>query len=245
MKNINIWKPSKYTYINKKLRGSRDPNEVSISSRLICDLVARFYDEKLEKYASGHLLDLGCGKVPLYASYKDYVSKVTCVDWENSYHKNEFLDLSADLNEKLPFDSEQFDTVILSDVMEHIREPRILWEEIFRILKKDGILIMNVPFFYWLHEEPFDYYRYTKHNLVYVSQTVGFELISIESIGGAPEILIDIFSKIVINVSVIGKPLARVFQRFGWFFHNTKFGLKLSNRTSDKFPLEYGLILKK
>lgn len=60
------WKPSKYIYNKGRLMGSRDINEVNVGSRLMCDLIAKVYDENIKKFVKGKLLDLGCGKVPLY-----------------------------------------------------------------------------------------------------------------------------------------------------------------------------------
>ena len=35
---------------------------------------------------------IGRGKVPLYAAYREFVTENICVDWNNSIHKNEYLD---------------------------------------------------------------------------------------------------------------------------------------------------------
>ncbi len=75
MKNRENWKPSKFVFINQRLVGSRDPQELAIGSRLISDLTARYYDKSLPIHAKGKLLDLGCGKVPLYGVYKDFVTE--------------------------------------------------------------------------------------------------------------------------------------------------------------------------
>ena len=78
MKNRDKWRESKFVYNKKgKLIASRNQNEVSVSSRLGADLVANFYDYNLKKYAKGHLLDLGCGKVPFYNAYKHYAVSYT------------------------------------------------------------------------------------------------------------------------------------------------------------------------
>src|SRR6267142_5681608 len=71
MKNIELWRPSKFIYRKNKLMGSRDPKEVGISSRLMADIVAAHYDQHLKQHVGGKLVDLGCGKVPLYAAYRD------------------------------------------------------------------------------------------------------------------------------------------------------------------------------
>ena len=49
MKNKNNWKPTKFIYRDGKLRASRNPKEVGISSRLGADIVAEFYDINLKK----------------------------------------------------------------------------------------------------------------------------------------------------------------------------------------------------
>jgi len=88
MKNRNLWKPSKFVYLKKKLIASRDPKEVGISSRLGADIVAKEYHDQLPLFAKGKMLDLGCGKVPLFETYKNFVSDNICIDWANSSHKN-------------------------------------------------------------------------------------------------------------------------------------------------------------
>src|SRR5688572_16852316 len=135
MKNIDQWQPSKFIFKNDRLQGSRNPSDLNISSRLVADIVASHYQQYLKVYATGILVDLGCGKVPLYGAYKDHVKSNICVDWENTLHKNPFLDKSCNLNEKLPFGDQEFDTILLSDVLEHIYEPQLLWHEMERILK--------------------------------------------------------------------------------------------------------------
>jgi hypothetical protein len=71
MRNCDDWKASKYVRKNGRLIASRDPKEVGISSRLITDRIAECYDANLKLHAKGRLLDLGCGKVPLYDAYKN------------------------------------------------------------------------------------------------------------------------------------------------------------------------------
>ena len=245
MKNKDKWKPSKYVYHNKKLIGSRKVSELSVSSRLVADLVAAKYDELLPVHAVGDLLDLGCGKVPLYVAYKNYIADCTCVDWENTLHANQYIDYTCDLNNKLPFDDDSFDTIILSDVLEHIPEPGNLYAEMYRVLRNKGKLIMNVPFFYWIHESPYDFHRYTSFELERITKTAGFNLLHLEAIGGSPEVLTDIIVKHVHKVPLIGNTIAALFQSATKFFVNTSIGKKLSRRTSKQFPLGYFLVAQR
>ena len=48
------------------------------------------------------------------------------------------------------------------NVLEHLPDLSIVFEEINRILKKKGNLIGSTPFIYQVHGAPFDYHRFTK-----------------------------------------------------------------------------------
>jgi SAM-dependent methyltransferase len=245
MKNRDKWQPSKYVYKKGKLIASRDRKEVGVGSRLIADLIAQFYDKTLRKYAKGKLLDLGCGKVPLFIAYKAYITDNICVDWEKGSHKNEYVDFECDLTKVLSFKDEEFDTIILSDVLEHIPQPEYLWKEMYRMLSINGMIIMNVPFFYYLHEQPYDYYRYTKFALQRFVENSGLNLVQLTPIGGTPEILADIFAKHIQFFPLIGKSLAIVIQYITELFVKTTLGKKLSEKTAQAFPLGYFLIAEK
>jgi SAM-dependent methyltransferase len=67
--------------------------------------------------------------------------------------------------QSLPFADESFDTVLLLDVLEHLPEPERALLEARRVLKTNGNIITQVPFLYPLHDEPFDFHRWTLHAL--------------------------------------------------------------------------------
>ena len=216
-----------------------------MASRLSADVIAGCYQRHLPAHAKGRLLDLGCGKVPLYASYQDLVTECVCVDWANTAHKNEYLDKECDLTQALPFADGEFDTIILSDVLEHIPTPEQLCAEMARSLASGGKLIMNVPFYYWLHEEPHDFYRYTEFALRRFVSLAGMELVLLESTGGTPEVLADILAKVLVRVPVIGRVLASVVQSMTLSFVGTRLGGKVSGATRKKFPFGYFLVAVK
>jgi len=245
MRNRDTWRPSKYVRQNGRLMASRDPKEVGLGSRLITDLVAGCYDANLKLHAKGRLLDLGCGKVPLFDAYRNYVTDNICIDWENTLHKNDHLDFEADLTKELPFSDGEFDTIILSDVLEHIPEPERLCREMARMLSPKGKLLMSVPFYYWLHEQPHDYYRYTEFALRRFMDRSGMQTLQLQAIGGAPEIVIDIFAKNVMRVPVAGAPVAMLSQWVISAFIHTSVGRRISEATAHDFPFEYFLVAVK
>ena len=158
----------------------------------------------------GLLLDLGCGKIPLYEIYRDRISDSVCVDWPKSLHTNPNIDHEFDLNHPIPLPDGHFDTVLLTDVLEHLPNPWLLWKEISRLLKPFGKAMVGVPFLYWIHEAPYDYYRYTEHALRRFCDENGFNVVEIESYGGPVEVILDIIAKQIRSYS----RLSRLHYRF-------------------------------
>jgi SAM-dependent methyltransferase len=56
--------------------------------------------------------------------------------------------ISHDLNEKLPFDNEEFDVVVSLANLEHLTDPQGAIREIFRVLKHGGLLLLTTPSVY-------------------------------------------------------------------------------------------------
>ena len=239
MKNEAAWQPSKFRHAAGRL--DVGPAETG-ASWLITRLVADAYERHLPQHARGRLLDLGCGTVPLYAAYKPLVSEITCVDWSGNEGKAQHLDVAHDLNQPLPLDSARYDTVILSDVLEHIRRPEPLLAEIARVLAPSGKLLLNVPFFYWLHEQPYDYFRYSEHALRSFVEQAGLRLLLLEGLGGAPEVMADVVGKHVAQVPSVGKLAARALQRAAFGLARLGPIRRALGPSSQRFPMAYFLV---
>lgn len=245
MREQELWRPSKFEIHEGALRASRNRRDVAVHSRLIIDLIASFYDAAIPKHASGRLLDLGCGKVPLFGRYGRYASTVTCVDWGNSLHRNPHLDAEVDLTKPLPFPDGAFDTVLLSDVLEHIPNPQDACQEIGRILARDGKLLMNVPFYYWLHEQPYDFYRYTEFALRRLMEQAKLRVLELEALGGAPEVLADVLCKSLCHLPKVGEPMSAAGQALAGWLTRSRLGKRLTGATRQDFPLMYGLVAQR
>ncbi len=241
MKNRAQWRPTKFEMHRGQLRGSRDARELGIGSRLISDLVAAQYQAQLPGHARGALLDLGCGKVPLYAAYAPHVDEIICVDWAPGEH----IDQSCDLSQPLPFGPDRFDTIILSDVLEHIPEPALLWREMTRVLKPGGKIVMNVPFYYSVHAHPHDYYRYTNFALERFARLNALELVYLVPIGGIVEIMTDLCAKALSKLPVAGPPLAMATQAVVGAFGRTRPGARVARVSSRHFPFGYFMIAQR
>ncbi len=245
MKNTEQWKPSKFVFRHGTLIASRNTDHICIGSRFAANIIAKLYGHYLPLHATGRLVDLGCGTVPLFEAYRPYIAENICVDWGGSPHECSHLDHECDLNQPLPLGDGEFDTIILSDVLEHIAEPDQLWQEMGRILAPGGKILLNVPFFYWLHETPHDYYRYTEFALRRFAERHGFEVLVLEATGGTPEILADIANKRLRSKTLIGPPLANLFQWLTRLYLRTSSGRKRSRKTSKAFPFGYFMVAQK
>jgi SAM-dependent methyltransferase len=214
---------------------------VSEGSVLMADLIAAFYDRSIPEYAKGKLLDMGCGRAPLFGLYRDYAREIVRVDWGNTLHVSPHVDVIHDLNEPLPFPAESFDTIILSDVLEHLPRPERCWEDMNRVLATGGIVILNVPFLYWLHEEPFDFYRYTEHALRRFASQAGFDVLLLEPLGGASDVIVDILGK-----SMMGRRFGHIAIKAMRTLHVATKNMRHKKLSiGDKFPLAYGMVVKK
>jgi SAM-dependent methyltransferase len=235
MRCEELWHPTKFVMIDGQLRGDPSGTHVSVGSRLLADLMAQHYDAALKQHARGRLLDLGCGSVPLFATYRGLVDEVLCVDWPASLHQQRHIDIFADLTGLLPLESSSFDTVLLSDVLEHIPNPENLIDEIARILRPRGCAVIGVPFMYWLHEIPYDFNRYTRYQLERLLENAGLKIMQLTEIGGSPEVLADVMGK-----TLAPRPrLAASFVVAARWLLRRGFVQQISRRTRATFPLAY------
>lgn len=122
----------------------------------------------------GKILDFGCGSKP-YESLFINADQYFGVDVETSghLHENSKVDLYFD-GKVLPLGSQTFDAVVAFEVFEHIFDPQASLEEIKRVLKPGGALLISVPFAWDEHEIPFDFARYTSYGIRHILEEAGF-----------------------------------------------------------------------
>jgi len=86
--------------------------------------------------------------------------------------------------EHVPFKEATFDVVVCSELLEHVLDPIQVLVEIFRVLRKDGLVLICVPFMTRIHGDPTDFGRYTDYYWSQILGGVGFKNVIIESQGG-------------------------------------------------------------
>ena len=78
-------------------------------------------------------------------------------------------DIVSDIH-KVNWESNYFDTIIATEILEHCYAPEKVIDEIYRLLKDEGICILSTRFIYPYHPDPKDYYRFTGDALRYLFQ---------------------------------------------------------------------------
>lgn len=148
-------------------------------------LIRRLLYRDLARYsalASGRLLDIGCGQMPyrvLFPQLSGYVG----IDHPNQHHPDDRPSAWAD-GTRLPFADGAFDSVLATQVLEHVPEPAALLAEVSRVTRPGGLLLLSAPHIWELHEQPYDYYRYTRYGLEYLLGQAGFAVEQIVAQGG-------------------------------------------------------------
>ncbi len=175
------------------------------------------------------VLDVGCG-------HKPYIDL-----FEGCYYQG--LDRTRDDSSpdiigdalNIPVNTSTVDIVFSTQVIEHVSEPQTMINECYRVLKPNGFLILTGPFYWPLHEEPYDFHRFTKYGFGNLLSKAGFSTWEIKADGGDwAQIFLSINLKL--NGKLI-KPLWMIFNYLGQF-------LDAIDHT-EKSPANYTIVAKK
>ncbi len=191
---------NKSRYLKRKLK------RTLLHPRYLSNRAIRKALQLLAPRVTGALLDTGCGYKPYQSIFSPYVTKYVGVDVPSTIHGMEASDVAGTALQ-LPLKAETFDTVLATEVMEHVPEPSLMLAEIYRVLRPNGALILSVPFHEPLHELPYDFYRYTYISLRYLFEKNGFRIETYYRRGGIVLVLCHLLcSYLYRRFGVVGYP---------------------------------------
>jgi len=133
--------------------------------------------------SGARLLDAGAGE----GNYKHYFNRQRYVGLDlgigDAQWNYSSLDLLGDLA-RLPFRDGAFDAAINVVTLEHVQEPAQVIRELARTLMPGGRLLLIAPHEWEEHQQPHDYYRYTRYGLDHLLRAAGFTNMDIQPVGG-------------------------------------------------------------
>jgi len=133
-------------------------------------------------FAHGRMLDVGCGLRPYQNLFGESIGSYIGIDYPTTQHKAH-VDLLGNAM-ALPFADNSIDTLLATELLEHLPDPDQFLGQIARVLKPAGVFIFSVPFLEPLHEEPRDFYRFTPYSLRLMLARHGFQIEQIAAKGG-------------------------------------------------------------
>jgi SAM-dependent methyltransferase len=135
------------------------------------------------KYFRGRLIDIGCGIKPYGELLAPYVDRHIGVDHPGTSHDRSSIDLYGTAYD-LPVRDASFESALCTAVLEHVEDPQHALRECFRILVPGGHAVYTVPFIWHLHEEPRDFFRFSKYGPHHLFEKAGFEIVELKALSG-------------------------------------------------------------
>jgi SAM-dependent methyltransferase len=125
--------------------------------------------------------------------------------------------------------SASVDVVLCTEMLEHVTEPQRAIDEIYRVLKPGGTLLLTTRFLFPIHDAPHDYFRFTKYGLRHLLRA--FEILELHEETTAVGTLAVLLQRLGMQAETLGwAPL-----RGGWLF-----AARIINPFSSVVTREYG-----
>lgn len=160
---------------------------------------ARWLHDAIAKHgiSSGNLLDLGCANGSLMYAMRGLGWETSGVDVNGDaveIARKHGLDARVGTLESARFDDNTFDVVYLGDVIEHVPSPGAVCQEIHRVLRPGGLVVMRTPNAAcgfasltlsassitgssWAHSEaPYHLHEFTPRGLARLLESIGFDI---------------------------------------------------------------------
>lgn len=125
----------------------------SYESQAHIENIYRIFRTNLKHFIPTNILDVGCGDGQRTMKIADYFNinhdKIYGIDENYNFiiHcRNYFNAVQLDLESKdIPYDADYFDIVICNQVLEHLKNYKKVINELIRVTKKNGYIVIGIP----------------------------------------------------------------------------------------------------
>ena len=123
------------------------------------------------------ILDIGGGQGIFLESQG--ITKATILDFTTKKNPK-FKYIFADITKKLPKFEENFETIFITETLEHLKNPLYLLSQVYDLLKVNGICYISIPYTE-IGPEHHHVCRWTKKEILDQTRKLGFESKVIQS----------------------------------------------------------------
>jgi SAM-dependent methyltransferase len=216
-------------------------NRYYILDTLTVERAVQDYSTRL----TGRLLEIGCGLSPYRDLFRATATRYVASDIDPSASLPEVVCDGA----RLAFQSGSFDSVLCTQVLEHVPEPVRVLGEIARVLRPGGTVLLTVPLNSGVHGPPHDYFRFTEFGLRRLCEQAGLAVEELVERGGritnAAQALLLVFEiDRMRRRNVVAALLRRAIRIFCWAVE--RWALPLDRRfPKEGNPVGYALLARK
>jgi SAM-dependent methyltransferase len=158
---------------------------------ILRDRIIRLIDEHCGRLPRpARVLDVGCGRQPFRAHLEGLGCAYAGFDVQQTPEGT--VEYLGALDEPLPAglaDRGRFDFLLCTEVLEHVADWGAAFCNLATLARPGGRVLITCPFFYMLHEEPYDFWRPTFHAVERFATASGFRVVSREAAGDCWDLL--------------------------------------------------------
>lgn len=156
----------------------------------------------------GPLLDVGCGTKPYRALFA--VDRYVGLDIDSETTRRQGVADVLYAGGRFPFEDASFNGVLCNQVLEHVFEPDSFLQEIQRVLRPGGLLLLTIPFVWDEHEQPFDYARYSSFGLKALLQRNGLRVLEQQKLLDDASVLFQLLNAYLFKVLRSRRPVVNL-----------------------------------
>lgn len=174
----------KYISFVEKLKSMTNKTNIRMLSNLTVNKITHYFLDSYRRKAiddllienrdifQGVVLDIGGRDRGIFLKPKNIVKKWIFADIEKKHNPDVVLDVA---NMK-KIQSGAIDIILATELFEHVEKIDSGLKECYRVLQKNGKMIISVPFMFPVHADPFDFQRWTETKWRKVLKMIGFSV---------------------------------------------------------------------
>ncbi len=143
--------------------------------------------EENKHYYKGIILDIGGRDRGKFEKPKDKVEKWIFADIDEKHNP----DIVLNVENMSKIETESIDVINTNELFEHVGKIEQGLRECYRVLKKNGVMILSVPFLFPIHADPYDFQRWTEDKWKKELEILGFKIEKYEITGRYFTVLLD------------------------------------------------------